>query len=246
MTFWARRDPRARLWVGLVLSFALAAAPVDRALWALPAAFALAATAGPRRLWGVLRAAAALWALSLAVNAFLVPGQRLGPAGLGWLRPTAEGLLLGLGQGARLGALAAVASWIAGVLGALELAASLEWTVRARPRWRARVHRTLAPLVLAVRILPLLVDEARRLAEVDRLRRGPVRGPAALLRPARLAPAWMVLVLERAEDLALALSLRGYRPAGERGFARAFRPGAADWGVALAAAAGAAVVAWRG
>ncbi len=55
---------------------------------------------------------------------------------------------------------------------------------------------------------------------------------------ARMAPTWVSMVLERAEALALALTLRGYRPRAPRGFVREFRFGILDWGLVLGGVGG--------
>ncbi len=239
MTAWARRDPRAVTLAAVILSLALAVAPGPRVLAALPATVLLVGTAGlgRKRTLALVRVVVVLWGLSLLANAFLGGGPRIGPAFLGWLRPGEAGLRTGLAAGARLAALTAVAAWAASAVRALDLAASLEWSVRRRPGLRRRVHRAFLPVVLALRLLPLFLDEARRLLEVDRLRGGPRRGLAGARRVAALAPLWLVTVVERAETLALALTLRGYRPDGERTFARAYRVAAADW-LLMAAAVG--------
>jgi energy-coupling factor transport system permease protein len=231
MTFWSRLDPRSKVLVLFAGSAALAAAPVSRVWLALPFTAALLLSAGlsRARLGAALRGVAVLWLLSLLVNGFLVAGERLGPQALGWLRPTREGLSAGLAQGGRLAALTALMGWGMATLGALELAGSVEWTVRRVPALRRRAHRALLPVVLALRMIPLLLDEAERLLQVEALRGGPWRGRGRLRRAARLAPLWVFSVIERAEALALALTLRGYRPERSRGFARTYRWGGGDW-----------------
>jgi energy-coupling factor transporter transmembrane protein EcfT len=206
---------------------------------ALPVFLLLLGTTGvpAARFGSLLRGVGLLWFLSVVANAFLVSGTRLGPEGLGWARPTVEGLRAGLQSGARLAGLAALGAWLAETTQVLDLAASLEWGTRGTPALRRRVHRILLPMVLAVRLVPALVDEARRLLEVDSLRRGPRTRWAALARLAALSPLWMVLVLERAESLALALTLRGYDPERPRGFARAYRWRVPDWGLFAAGVA---------
>lgn len=242
MSGWRARDPRAKALFALIVSFAVAVAPGGRALILLPVAAWLVVSCGwsRGRLWGVARAVAVLWVLSFAANAFLIPGDRLGPDGLGWLRPSREGMSAGFAHGARLAVLAAVSAWVAATTGALDLASSLEWSVRGRPRLRRAAHEALLPVVLALRLIPHFIQEAGRLLEVDRLRRGPRRGLAGVRRVARLGPLWIATVIDRAEMLALGLTLRGYRPDAVRGFARTFGWGVLDWGL-VGAAAGIAV-----
>ena len=241
MSFWRRRDPRAKAWFALLWSFALAATPGWGALVVLPVPVVLLLTAGirPRRLFQVLVSVLVLWGLSFAANALFMPGTRVGPEELGWLRPTREGMEAGFSHGARLAGLAFLSAWVVEVTGALEMAGSLEWTFRRNPRLQRTAHRALLPVVLALRMIPLFLDEARRILEVDRLRGGPRKGLRGVRRVARLAPVWMVTTIERAEALGLALSLRGYRPEAARTFLRPYRFGVWDWGLVAAGLAGA-------
>jgi energy-coupling factor transporter transmembrane protein EcfT len=99
-------------------------------------------------------------------------------------------------------------------------------------------------VVLGLRMIPLFVEEAGRMLEVDRLRSGPEGRRGRLRRLAALGPVWMVTVVERADALALALTLRGYRPDVERGFARAYRWRWTDWGLMALGGAGIAYLGW--
>jgi energy-coupling factor transporter transmembrane protein EcfT len=239
MSFWKARDPRAKVFLAVVVSFAVAVAPGSRVLVLFPAVLLLLLTAGldRDRLVNVFRATVVLWILSFVANAFLIPGTKVGPGFLGWARPTEEGLWAGFGHGGRLGVLTALSTWAATTTGALDLAGSLEWSVRRFPGLRKAAHRALLPVVLSLRMIPLFSAEAQRLMDVDRLRKGPRRGLGGVRRLARLTPVWVVTVVERAEALALALTLRGYRPEGERSFAREFRFGIWDLGLVVAAVA---------
>ena len=231
MTLWQKRDPRATTFFAIAISLSLVLIPPVRAWFFLPLVIFLLVGAGVTRstFVALLRAVFALWLLSFVFNALLIPGPRVGPEWLGPVRPTSTGLRAGLDHGARLAGLAGLGTWLATTTSVLDLAASLEWMTRGIPPVRRTLHRALLPVVLAVRLVPLLVDEGRRLLEVDRLRRGPQGRLRAFLRLARLAPLWMVLVVERAEILAQALVLRGYDPERERGFARAYRFAVIDW-----------------
>lgn len=241
MNFWKRRDPRAKVWFAVIWSFALAAAPGSAALLALPVPVLLLLTSGirPGQLGKVVAGVLVLWGLSFAANAFFMPGARVGPEELGWLRPTREGIEAGFSHGARLAGLAFVSAWVVEVTGALEMAGSLEWTFRGAPRLRQAAHRALLPVVLALRMIPMFLDEARRILDVDRLRGGPRRGLGGVRRVARLAPVWMVTTVERAEALGLALVLRGYRPEAARSFVRPYRFEVWDWGLVAGGLAGA-------
>jgi energy-coupling factor transport system permease protein len=235
VTLWQTCDPRAKTYFAVTLSLCLVLVPATRAWFFLPAVFLLLWSAGisRERFWILVRAVLALWSLSFLMNAWLIRGPRVGPEALGVFRPSLPGLKTGFDHGARLAGLAGVGAWLAATTGVLELAASLEWMVRRWPSLRRRVHRALLPVVLAVRLVPLLVEEGRRLIEVERLRRGPRGRGRELVRLARLAPLWMVLVVERAEALALALTLRGYDPERPRSFAQSYQMRAVDWGLVL-------------
>jgi len=241
VTLWTGRDPRALTAVAVALSLGVVAAPAGRACLVLPGVLVLLLTAGAgrHRLGQLLRAVLVLWLLSFLANAFLIPGTRVGPEFLGIFRPTLEGAAAGLRHGARLAALTGLGAWAAVTVSALDLAASLEWGLRGIPPLRRQAHRALVPIVLALRMLPAFLLEAERLLEVDRLRGGPRRGLAGVARIARLAPVWMVTIVDRAEALALTLTLRGYAPEVERGFARTFRFGWIDWGVLVLGVGGA-------
>lgn len=235
MNLWRNRDPRAKTYLAIVISLLLVLLPATRAWFFLPLIGYLLASAGvPREKFvALVRAVLVLWILSFVFNALLIPGPRVGPEWLRFLRPTTTGLRTGVDHGARLAGLAGIGAWLAATTGVLDLAASLEWSVRGWPWLRHQAHKALMPVVLAVRLVPLLVDEGRRLIEIERLRTGSASKGRAVKRLAQLAPLWMVLVVERAEGLAEALVLRGYDPERPRSFARGYRMGVLDWGLVL-------------
>jgi energy-coupling factor transport system permease protein len=235
VNLWQNRDPRAKTYFAIAQSLLLVLVPAIRAWLFLPLIVYLLVTAGvPRdKFIALVRAVLALWILSFVFNAFLIPGPRVGPEWLRWLRPTTTGLKAGLDHGARLAGLAGIGAWLAATTGVFDLAASIEWSLRGWPWLRRQAHRALMPIVLAVRLVPLLVDEGRRLVEIERLRHGAPQKTRAIKRLAQLAPLWMVLVVERAERLAEALVLRGYDPDRPRSFARGYRMGVLDWGLVV-------------
>ena len=246
MNLWGNRDPRAKTYFAVVLSLLLVLVPAIRAWFFLPLIVCMLVTAGvPRdKFVALARAVLVLWILSFVMNAFLIPGPRVGPEWLRFLRPSTPGLRAGLDHGARLAGLAGIGAWLAATTSVLDLASSIEWSMRGWPWLRRQAHRALLPIVLAVRLVPLLVDEGRRLIEIERLRHGSLGKQRAVKRLAQLAPLWMVLVVERAERLAEALVLRGYDPERPRSFARGYRMGVADWGLVLLGTLGIAGIAW--
>lgn len=241
--FWTRFDPRGKVvfLVG-VTAAALVASPRLLGMVFIPGLLLLCAGGGPIRLRRALAAAAALWVLTVLWNALFHPGTRLGPEWLGPLRPSVAGARAGAAEGLTLVALAALGGWAAFAVSAFEVIGSVEWSVRRSPRLRRRVHELAFPTLLALRLIPLLVEEAGRLGEVERLRFGPRSPFRRLARIPALAPLWTLGALDRAHDLALALRLRGYRAEADRGFVRtyAFRAhDAALSGLGLLAAAAA-------
>jgi energy-coupling factor transporter transmembrane protein EcfT len=246
VTPWAGTDPRARTLFAVAVSCALAVAPAAKALLVLPGILVLLLSAGldGGRLRKLGAAVGILWILSFVANAFLVPGTRVGPHALGWARPTGAGLAAGFAHGGRLAGLACLSAWVTATTGALDLAGSVEWSVRGWPRLRRAAHRALLPGVLGLRMIPLFMAEAGRILEVDRLRAGPGGGPRRLRRLAGLGPVWMVTVVERADALALALTLRGYRSDVDRGFARPYRWRWGDWGLLVLGGAAVAYLGW--
>jgi len=168
------------------------------------------------------------WTLTLAIglalgwvlNLYLTPGRPLpGPwPTIAGRHATDEGLRLGLLLSLRVaGAFTAVqglrAVWPGerGVDAVARALAPLE-------RLRVPVRDVRAMLGLALRFVPLLQSEARRIARVQDLRAGrPPRGAREWLQRRRAATVPLLVgALERAERVALALEARHYRlrPAG--------------------------------
>jgi len=201
--------------VGALLG-SLVAGRLETSLLCLAVALGAGAAAGaqppPRRWFATLATGAALgWGLNL----YLTPGSPLGGAwpALGGRHATREGLSLGLLLTLRVaGAFAALQGLRVAWPGerAADAAARL---LRPLERLRVPVREARAMLGLALRFVPLLQAEARRIARTQNLRAGrPPRGPREWLQRRRAATVpFMVGALERAERVALALEARHYR-----------------------------------
>ncbi len=160
----------------------------------------------PPRRWIVTLGVGA--AVALVMNALLLPGTEIARAG--FLRVTAEGVRRGGLMALRLAG-ATLALWGLRAAWPGERAAD-EIARLARPlEWvRVPVTRARAIAGLALRFAPLLAEETRRIAAIQRLRAGrSARGVTERLArvQAAVVPA-MVSSLERAERVALALEAR--------------------------------------
>ncbi|NOT34039.1 MAG: hypothetical protein HOP12_07705 [Candidatus Eisenbacteria bacterium] len=197
---------------------------------------------GPAALRAALVAAAIAWLL----NVYLTPGQPLvawpllfGHAG------TREGTRLGL-----LVVLRMLGAWVA-TRGVLALAAPdrvMEVLAGGlTPLLGSRRARDLgAAAVLALRLGPLVAEESRRIAAIQRLRAG--RAPRSLVerftwKRAALVPG-LAGALERAERLALVLEARHGWETPSRATPQARGP----WllGMSIGGALIAAAILWRG
>jgi len=193
---------------------AMVAGRFETAIGCVLTAAAAAGVAGARLPRASVFAALAVGvALALVLNLYLTPGRALSLPALFGRRATAEGLrhgaLLGLRLvGAGVAMLGLRAAW-PGERGVDEVTRLL----RPLARLRVPVDHARVMVALALRFVPLLVSESRRIAAIQELRAGgPPRSAGEWLvrRRASLIPT-LVGALERAERTALALEARHYR-----------------------------------
>jgi len=236
---------------------ALVAGRVESALLCLVAASVASAAAGavvPTRRWFVTVATGSL--VAWALNLYLTPGR---PLAGGWPvlaghRATAEGSALGLLLVLRVaGALAALQGLRAALPGEVAADAIARWLAPLE-RVRVPVREARGMVALALRFVPLLGAEARRIAGEQDLRAGgPAHGVGEWLQRRRAATVPMlVCALERAERVALALEARHYRmraaggPVGLAAGAAAAAWPAGTWiGIAAGGALALASLLWR-
>jgi energy-coupling factor transport system permease protein len=243
-----RLDARTKILATAVYTAALLA---GRGPWALAAcaaftALGLALARPPlAALWRGNRALVGLVLITAVIDVLAYPGGtvlwRLGPLAVG-----REGLQAGLGTGARLGLLVLQAALLTLTTAPLELCAGAERCLLPLRRLGVPAHELGLMAGLALRFLPLLAEEAERIAMAQAARgadlqgrgRSRARALVALLVPLLLG------VFRRAEQLALAMEARGYRGAEGRTRWRQSRLGPADGVAAGLLAALVAVVAW--
>ncbi len=182
---------------------------------ALAAIVAIAGTlfAGRRRAAGWLRAVAITGGIAIVLNLWLVKGRPLPLPRIFGAPATFEGLRQGLFFAARLVTAAIALAGLEAAWPGEQAADELADRARGLERIGVPVRRIRAMVGLAIRFVPMLTDEARRIADVQNLRAGrPPRGLAekATRLRAILVPA-LVASLERAGQVALALEARHYR-----------------------------------
>ncbi len=237
-----RLDPRAKLVAFLALLVALfAAAPRGRALVAAAiAGIAVLARLPVHRIGGGLRALG--WILALTAAYHLV---RLGVVGGDW---TAAGVAAG-GAVLQLAGMLLLAAVLTHATEPVSLTDGLAALFGFLERFRVPVRDLALVLMLALRFLPTVLEEAQRIVWAQKARGARfVGGP--LERGRRLLPLAVPLVagcLRRADTLAFAMEARGFSSAAPRTRLAPLAWRAAD-GVAVAASgavAAAGLALWR-
>jgi len=162
---------------------------------------------------GWLRAVGITAAIAIVLNLWLVKGRPLPLPRILGATPTFAGLRQGLFVAGRLVTAAIALAGLNAAWPGEQAADEVADRVRGLERIGVPVRRIRAMVGLAIRFVPMLTDEAKRIASVQNLRAGrPPRGfgeQATRLR-AILVPA-LVASLERAGQVALALEARHYR-----------------------------------
>jgi energy-coupling factor transporter transmembrane protein EcfT len=218
-------DPRIKLASLILLSLLLLrGGPLTFALLSgLVAALAYLARLGLWCLLRALRPVRVLFLLLFALHLFFAPG------------PAADGLRTGALVTWQFALLILLAALLTLTTTSAELIAGLERLLHPLRTVGVPSHDVALLLSLALRCLPLYVDELHRLREA-RLSRGAspacgtirqrIRWTVGLLIPLLLS------TVRRAEELASAMEARGYRR-GPRTYGRELRMRRADWGALL-------------
>ena len=235
-----RLDPRTKIVGAAILAIGLLGTrsgftPVG--LIACVLLLAQACRLPVRLLLANLRPLLPLLILTLVLNALLTPGRTCYEIPLGAGRFTCEGVERGLFLVGRLSALVLGTSLLTLATSPLELADGLETLLRPFRRIGLPAHELAMTTTIALRFVPILVDEADRLRKAQ-LARGADFGGGPVRRIRSLFPLLLPLFLSafgRADRLAVAMEARCYQ--GDRGRSRyrTYALGAMD-GVALAGA----------
>lgn len=137
-------------------------------------------------------------------------------AAVPWL--TREGLLVGVVFAWRVGIMVSVATVLTATTSPVDLGDGIERLFRPLERLRLPVHELAMVSVIALRFVPTLLDEARRIMKAQMGRGASFEG-GMIARAKSAVPILVPLfasAFRRADDLALAMDARCYRGAAGR------------------------------
>jgi energy-coupling factor transport system permease protein len=256
-----RLDARTKILASLAYMVVLLA---GRGPWALgacaafTAAWLVAARPPLGALWRGNRVLAYLVVATFALGVLLgpvpAPGQRPGVEWrIGPLLVSSLALSAALAAAVRLGLLVLQAALVTATTAPLDLVAGMERLLRPFRRIGVPAHELALMTGLALRFIPVLAEEAQRIAAAQAARGADLQSPgrARLRALVALVVPLLLSVFRRADQLALAMEARGYRGEEGRSRWRQSRFGRADLvaagaALALAVSVVAASVGWRG
>jgi len=228
-----RLDPRAKLTCAALALPAVFLADNPAAMGLLSVWTVLVLVVSrirPGVYWRSLRALWLLLLVSFIIQVLFTPGEPL--FSYGFVKISGEGLANSGWLLWRLALLMLVAAALTFTTTPLQLASALEWLLAPLARVKVPVRELAMVVNLALRLVPTLFDEARYLLMAQRSRgadftRGSVRERAQRLVPFMVP--LLINIFNRADELALAMELRGYRVGAVRSRMHELRFGAADY-----------------
>lgn len=149
--------------------------------------------------------------LTVGLHALFTPGHSAGIPGLS--RLTREGLTEGALFGGRLALLIVTASLLTLTTSPIDLTDGIERLLNPLRRFRVPAHELAMMMVIALRFIPLLIDEADRLRKAQMSRGAQFEG-RLIQKIKSLIPLLVPLFLSafrKADQLALAMEARSYR-----------------------------------
>lgn len=222
-----RLDPRVKLLSVLALSGVIVGSGIPGALlttWLLLLAAGLSRL-GPGPMRWALRPVRIFLLLFVLLHLFMTPGRPLPPFPEAAFSPTIEGLGRGLMVAWRFVLLVTAAALLTMTTQPEELVAGIERLLRPFNRLGLPSHDVAITVSLALRALPMLLDEYDRIKTAQMARAADFRAHG-LRRRIRAAGHLLLPLLfalwRRTEELALAMEARGYRR-GPRTTAREWR-----------------------
>ena len=167
----------------------------------------------PHMILNNLRAFRWLLLITFIAHACFTPGQSLGIAGYTLPGLTQEGLVQGMIFTLRLITIMTIAAILMLTTAPLDVSDGLESLLKPLQRFGLPAHELAMMMVIALRFIPTLVEEAERLQKAQMARGADFTGNP-IRRARRMTSLLIPLMLsafKRAEDLAVAMEARCYR-----------------------------------
>ena len=220
-SFVHRLDPRTKLLVSLVLVvsiFTIAKPPG----FVLLASFILLATVVSRiPVWMILRGVRPilfLLVITWLLHAFTDPGRILYT--FGPLKVTYEGIAQGFEVVARLALLMFGTTLVTLTTSPVSLTDGLEYLLGPLKKVGLPVSELAMMMTIALRFIPTLLDEAERIMKAQEARGADFTSGGLAKRVQAMIPLLVPLFVsafQRADELAIAMEARAYRPGEKRG-----------------------------
>jgi energy-coupling factor transport system permease protein len=167
----------------------------------------------PHMIFNNLRAFRWLLLITFIAHACFTPGQSLVIAGYTLPGLTQEGLVQGMIFTLRLITIMTIAAILMLTTAPLDVSDGLESLLKPLQRFGLPAHELAMMMVIALRFIPTLVEEAERLQKAQMARGADFTGNP-IRRARRMTSVLIPLMLsafKRAEDLAVAMEARCYR-----------------------------------
>jgi len=227
-----RLDPRTKLFATLCL-IVLAAIffnPILFLILNLILVFSFLLARLPARfLWRNMKGFGWLFVFTFLVHLFFTSGEPLFQ--LWFLKPSGEGALKGVFYCLRLSVFLNSAVILAATTTPLDFAEALEKTFSFLKRFRIPISDLTLMFTIALRFIPILFDELITLKRAQQARGILYRGNL-FKRAQHLSSLLLPLFLNtfrRADELAMAMEVRGFRVGAERSHLRELRLNRPDW-----------------
>jgi energy-coupling factor transport system permease protein len=215
-SFLHRLDPRTKLITLLLLMILTFHLKIFTALALLWAFFFLALVIS-RLPWGYVfrgvRSFLWLFLFTAVAHFFFTPGPSVPPFPLGWINVTWTGLAKGGFIAGQLFWIILISSLMTLTTSPLQLAYGLEKLLAPLKRFRVPVEDFSMMTVLAIRFIPILMQETDRIIKAQASRGVDFESGNFIRRARNLVPVLTPLfhsVFKRADELAMAMLARGY------------------------------------
>ena len=211
-----RLDPRTKLCGALALMAVLVLVktlPLFFFMLAAVAALVRISRVPPHLLLNNLKAFRLILIITFAAHACFTPGEAVVVAGFTVPGPTWEGMFQGAVFSMRLVVIMLIAALLMLTTAPLDVSDGIERLLKPLERFGLPAHELAMMMVIALRFIPTLVEEADRLQKAQAARGADFKGnPIRRVRKmtALLVPL-MLSAFRRAEELAVAMESRCYR-----------------------------------